>query len=160
MCYFWRLASTWKVEILEKSRNKNSLPVRYCKKINEEIIVSSMIINVDRSAFKFVPDYNKALVEKGSKSVPISCSTAQRKITATFSITLTGELLPMQLIYVEKTSKSIPAASFPSDFISSTNEKYHSDEKEVLDILGNVIIANNMKNSVLHLVWFLDTRLS
>ena len=119
-----------------------------------------MIINVDRSALKFVPDYSKALVEKGSKSVPISCSTAQRTITATFSITLTGELLPMQLIYVEKTSKSIPAASFPSDFTSSTNEKYHSDEKEVLDILGNVIIANNMKNSVLHLVWFLDTRLS
>ena len=44
-------------------------------------------------------------------------------ITATFSITLTGEFLPIQLIYGGKTKKSIPSVSFPSDFVMSANEK-------------------------------------
>ena len=60
--------------------------------------------------------------------------------TATFSITLTGKLLPVQLIYVGKANKSIPAVSFPSDFVISANEKYYSNEREALNMLENVII--------------------
>ena len=44
-------------------------------------------------------------------------------ITATFSITLMGEFLPIQLIYGGKTKKSIPSVSFPSDFVMSADEK-------------------------------------
>ena len=60
-------------------------------------------------------------------------------ITATVSITITGEFLPLQLIYGGKTKKSIPAVSFPSDFVISANEK-HSTEKEALNMFENVII--------------------
>ena len=44
-------------------------------------------------------------------------------ITATFSIILTGEFLPIQLIYGGKTKKIIPAVSYPSDFVISANKK-------------------------------------
>ena len=72
-------------------------------------------------------------------------------ITATFSITLTGEFLPIQLIYGGKTNKSIPAVSFPSDFVISANEK-HSNEREALNMLENVIIPYVEKQRVsLHL---------
>ena len=59
--------------------------------------------------------------------------------TATFSITFTGEFLPIQLIYGGKTTKSIPAVSFTSDFVISVNKK-HSIEKEALNMLENIII--------------------
>ena len=60
-------------------------------------------------------------------------------ITATFPITLTGEFLPIQLIYGGKTSKSIPAVSFPAVFMISANEK-NRNEKEALSMLKKVII--------------------
>ena len=80
------------------------------------------------------------MAEKESKSVPVAKSTDKRMITATFSITFTGAFLPIQLIYGGKTSKSIPAASFSSDFVISVNEKHHSNEKNVLNMLENVNI--------------------
>ena len=61
-------------------------------------------------------------------------------ITATFSIRLTGEFLSIQLIYGGKTIKSIPAVSFPSDFVISVNKQHYSNEKEALNKLENIII--------------------
>ena len=61
-------------------------------------------------------------------------------INATFSITLTGEFLPIQLIYGGKTKKGILAVSFPSEFVMSANEKHYNSEREALNMLENVII--------------------
>ena len=88
-----------------------------------------MIINLDPKPSKFVPSCNKTLTKKGFKSVPIAGSTDKEMITTTFSITLTGELLPVQLIYGGKTKKSIPAVSFPSDFVISANGKHNNERK-------------------------------
>lgn len=49
---------------------------------------------------------------KGSKTVAIAGSTVKRMITATFVITLSGDFLPIQLIYGGKTMKSLPPVKF------------------------------------------------
>ena len=82
-----------------------------------------MINSLDQTPSKFVLGCNKTLAKKGCKSVLITGSTDQQMITATFSITLTGEFLPIQLIYGSKTNKRTPAVSFPCDFVISANEK-------------------------------------
>lgn len=61
-------------------------------------------------------------------------------ITTTFSITLSGDFLPIQLIYGGKTSKSIPAVTFPPDFIVTTNPKHHSNKKKLSSNPGKNII--------------------
>ena len=73
-------------------------------------------------------------------SVSVAGSTDQRTITATFSITMDGRFLPMQIIYSEKTSKSIPPVSFPDSFLVSANTKHYSNEKESLKMLEHKII--------------------
>ena len=98
-----------------------------------------MVINLDKTPSKFVAGCNKTLAKKGCKSVRIAGSTEKRIMTATFSITLTGEFPPIQLIYGGKITKSIPAVSFPSYFVISVNKK-HSNEKEALNMLKNIII--------------------
>ena len=118
------------------------------QKINEHKIPSSIIINLDQTPSKFVPGCNKTLTQKGCKSVSIAGSTDKRMITATFSITLTGEFLPIQLIYDGKTNKSISAVSFPSDFVISANEKHYSNEREALNMLENIIIPYVEKQRV------------
>ena len=142
MGYIRRLGTTGKVDISEKLKAEIETVYLYSivQKINEHKIPSSMIINLDQTPSKFVSCCNKTLTKKGCKSVPIVGSTDKRMISETFSITLTGKLLPIQLIYGGKTNKSIPAVSFSSDFVISANEKHYSNEREVLNMLKNVII--------------------
>ena len=142
MGYVRRLATTGKVEISEKLKAEIETAYLYgiVQKIIEHKIPSSVVINLDQTPSKFVPGCNKTLAKKGCKSVPIAGSTDKRIITATFSITLTGEFLPIQLIYGGKTTKSIPAVSFSSDFVISVNKKHYSNEKEALNMLENIII--------------------
>ena len=148
--YVRRLTTTRKVEISGKLKAEIETVYLYgiVQKINEHKIPSSMIIKLDQTPSKFVPGCNKTLAKKGCKSVPIAGSTCKRMITATFSITLTGEFLPIRLIYGGKTNKSIPAVSFPSDFVISTNEKHYNNEREALNILENVIILYVEKQCV------------
>ena len=142
MGYVRRLAATGNVEISEKLKAEIETAYLYgiVQKINEHKIPSSMVINLDQTPSKFVSGCNKTLAKKGCKSVLIAGSTDKGIINATFSITLTGEFLPIPLIYGGKTTKSIPAVSFPSDFVISVNKKHYSNEKEALNILENIII--------------------
>ena len=150
MDYVRRLATTGKVEISEKLKAEIETVYSYgiVQKINEHKIPSSMIINLDQTSSKFVPGCNKTLAKKGCKSVPTAGSADKRMITAAFSITLTGEFLPIQLIYGGKTNKSISAVSFPSDFVISANEKHYSNKRGALSMLENVIIPYVEKQRV------------
>ena len=103
-------------------------------------IPKSMVINLDQTPSKYVPGWNKTLAPKWIKSVSVAGSTDNRTITATFSITMDGKFLLMQIIYGGKTSKSIPPVSFPDSFLVSANKTHYSNEKESLKMLEHIII--------------------
>ena len=66
-------------------------------------ILSSLVLNLDQSNSTYVSMGKTAMAEKGSDSVPISGLSDKRSMTATFTITLNGKFLPIQLIYEGKT---------------------------------------------------------
>ena len=111
----------------------------------------SVVINLDQTPSKYVPGCNKTLAPKGIRSVSVAGSTDKRTITETFTITMDGKFLPMQIIYGGKTSKSIPPVFFPDSFLLSANKKHYSIEKESLNMLEHIIIPyvkSNVKISV------------
>ena len=55
---------------------------------------------------------NNTLAKKNNKTVTIVSADDKRSITATFSITLSGKFLPIQLIYGGKTLQVDPVISF------------------------------------------------
>ena len=82
---------------------------------------------------------------KESKTVAIAGSTDKRMITTTFVITLTGDFLPVQLIYGGKTTKSLPPVKFPSEFHVTANPKHYSNEKESLEMMEQIVIPYEKK---------------
>ena len=108
--------------------------------IENKKIPKSLVINLDQTPSKYVPGCNKTLAPKGVKNVSIAGSTDKRTITATFSITMDGQFLPMQIIYGGKTSKSIPRVSFPDRLLVSANPKHYSNEEESLKMMEHIII--------------------
>ena len=132
MGFVRRAATTGKVPISKELREEVEMTYYHSivTTIETKKIPPSLVINLDQTPSKFVPGCNKTLAPRKSKSVAIKGSTDKRTITATFSITIDGKFLPMQIIYAGKTSKSIPKIEFPKDFHVTANPKHYSNEEE------------------------------
>ena len=98
------------------------------------------MINLDQTHLKLVQCGNNTLAKKNSTNVTIAGSADKRSITGTFSITLSGNFLPVQLIYGGKTNQSLPRYKFPDEFSLSVNEKHFSNTKESIKLLKEIII--------------------
>ena len=74
-----------------------------------EAIPKEMIINWDQTAVKYVPvsDWTKEV--KGAKRVHIAGTDDKRQLTATLTVTASGEMLPAQMIYGGKTPACLPS---------------------------------------------------
>ena len=76
---------------------------------------SCLFINIDQTPSSYVSVGKKT--SKGSKSVAITGRLTNDKITLAFSITFSGQFLPLQVIYAGKTKASHPHRySFPTEF--------------------------------------------
>ena len=81
-----------------------------------------------------------AMAEKGSNSLHISGLSNKRSMTATFTITLNGEFLLMQLMNGGKTNQSLPKFEFPVGFSLSANPKHYSNTTEPIKLIKEIII--------------------
>ena len=98
-----------------------------------------MILNLDQTPSKLIQTSCYTLAKGGSKDIPLAGSSDKRTITATFVISLSGNFLPIQLIYGGKTDRSIPRVKFPPSFSLSANPK-HSNTKEAIKVTNDVVI--------------------
>ena len=66
------------------------------------------------------------------KKVDITGMNDKRQITVVLSVTKTGHYLPPQLIYVGKTSKSLPKVEFPSGWCVMCTDDHWANEYTAL----------------------------
>ena len=104
-----------------------------------------MILNFDQTPCKYVLVPTTTLAKRNSKQVAIKGINDKRAITATFTITLDGNLLGMQLIYCGKTNQSLPRYQFPKEFSLSVNLKHYSNENESLKLIDEIILPYLMR---------------
>ena len=130
MGFVRQMATTGKVKISEEVRKEVEMTyLHLIISIMENIkIPKSVLIHLDQTSSKYIPGCNKPLAPKGIESVSVTVPTDKGTIKATYSITMDGRFLLMQIIYGEKTSKSIPPVSIPDSFLVSTNKMHYSNE--------------------------------
>ena len=75
---------------------------------------------------------------KGVKNVAIKGVDDKRQITATFAVSLTEKFLPIQLIYKEKTKRSLPKFKFPSTFSLSYTENHWSNIEKSIEFFEQI----------------------
>ena len=83
---------------------------------------------------------NHTMAKQNSKYISIAGSSDKRSITGTFTITLNGHFLPMQLIYGGKIKQSLPRFKFPDGFSLSCNPKHFSNAMESIKLINEIII--------------------
>ena len=142
MHFVRRTATTSKVEIPEGAKKEAELTFlhRTVSTVEKYKIPNSMILNLDQTSLKYAPCSRQTLAPKNSKHVAISGTSNKKAITGTLVITLDGHCLPFQLIYGEKTTRSLPKFKVPKKFSLSVNEKHFSNTQESLKILREIAI--------------------
>ena len=71
--------------------------------------------------------------------MPIRGVDDKRQITGTFAVTITGKLLPIQLIYTGKTKRSLPKFEFPSSFSVTFTENHWSNTEKSIEFFEEII---------------------
>ena len=102
-------------------------------------IPDELILNIDQTPSKYLLTENVTMAETGSKHVSRKGGNDKCGITVTLSETITGKILPFQLIYTGKTAHSLPSVEFPNGFCLSYNPKHWSKEDETINLLENVV---------------------
>ena len=109
-------------------------------KIESYSILHIMVLNLDQTPSKYFSTNRFTMAAKGSTTVALAGSEDKRTITATFTESLAGDFLGMQLIYGGKTERSIPNVNFPKNFSLSANPKHYSSEEESMKVIDEIII--------------------
>ena len=109
--------------------------------VNEFSIIEELIINFDQTPLAFQTPGSYTMSPKGSRKVPIHDLNAKATITRTIAVNATGNVLPFQLIYTEKTERSMPKnVKFPDGFDLCFNEKHWANEVTNFSPIDKVIL--------------------
>ena len=108
-------------------------------KMKEFNIPPELILNADQTPSSYISVGRSTMAQRRSKDVAVKGLGDKRNITVTFVVTLSGEFLPMQIIYGGKTKASLPRFQFPKGFSLSQNPKHWSNEQETLRLIQEII---------------------
>ena len=119
------------------------------KQISEAVqadnVPPELIINIDQTPLPFVLISKYTMNQKGEKAVPILGTADYRQITGTFSVTMSGHFLPMQLIYQGKTDRCHPKYTFPSSFNVTHTPNHWSNEQTSIDLIKEILAPYLLK---------------
>ena len=82
-------------------------------------IPPELVINFDQTGIHYVPISSWSMEMEGAKRVEVVGKDDKRQITAIFGISMSGDFLPIQLVYQGKTSlyrrlRDCTRADFPA----------------------------------------------
>jgi hypothetical protein len=100
--------------------------------VTMEEIPPVLIFNWDQTGIQLIPVSPWTMEETGTKRVEISGIDNKQQITAIFCGTLTGDFLPLQIIYKGKTKCCHPKVVFPSDWNISQSPNHWSTEATMI----------------------------
>ena len=113
---------------------------RIGKLITDNNIPAELVINWDQTGIKLVPVSNWTMEKTGNKQITISGLGDKREMTGLLSITLSGELLPPQVLYGGLTDGCHPKFNFPEEWDIFHTENHWSNSSSMLRFVDKIII--------------------
>lgn len=94
----------------------------------------SLIINWDQTVSEW------SIAKQGSKCVEVTGLYDKQQITAVFTRTMSGGFLPVQLVYMGKTSRCLPTIDFPSDLHLTFSENQWCYESSMVGYAQKIFL--------------------
>ena len=103
-------------------------------------IPADLIINWDQTPINVAPTTNWTMAEEGSKWVEVAALNDKRQFTSTLAVTMSGELLPPQIIYQGKTERCHPTYAFPKGFDIFHTANHWANGETMVRYITNIIL--------------------
>jgi len=81
--------------------------------VTMEDVPEDLVVNWDQIAIKYLPLSNLTMAQESSKRVEVFEDDDKGQIIANFAASLSGNFLPVQIVYEGKTTKCHLAVKFP-----------------------------------------------
>ena len=107
--------------------------------MSKDKIPAEMVINWDLTPLQYIPAEKWTMEAEETSVVSIAGGADKKALSAIFTVTLSGEFLPMHLVYLGKTSQSLPKHIFPTGFSLTKNPSYWSDEETMMLYINDVL---------------------
>ena len=107
--------------------------------VSMDEIPPQLVINFDQTAINYVPTPSWTMEKEGAKRVEMMGIDDKRQITAVFGASLSGDFLPLQLVYEGKTTRCLPTYSFPSTWNITYSANHWSNEETMKEYMEMVI---------------------
>ena len=124
------------VQNFEKLKQQYLLDIKAVVELEE--IPDELVINLDQTGINCIPVSQWTMAKKGAKRVEVVGLNDKQQITVVLGGLLSGDFLPIQLVYQGKTTKCLPSVAFPESWhITSTPNHWCNEEtmKSYVDII-------------------------
>ena len=102
-------------------------------------ISEDMIVNWDQTGVNYVLVSSWNMEEEGSKRIKLISKDDKRQLTVLFVGSLSGDLIPIQIIYQEKSSRCLPKFNFPDKWHVTYMANHWANENTMKDYI-NIIV--------------------
>lgn len=113
--------------ILQQQRSVHTIVVM-------EKIPAELILNWDQTGINFVPCCTWTMERQGTKRVEVIRISDKRQVTAVLCGSLSGDFLPVQLIYKGKISRCHPRFAFPSGWYFTHSPNHWSTQETMIQL--------------------------
>ena len=141
MGYVKRKGTTSKSKNLVE--NFDDLKASFLEEVSTTVVMDEippeMILNWDQTGLNLILSSSWTMEQRGAQRVEIMGLNDKRMITAVFCGTLTGDFLPIQLVYQGKTDRCHPKYNFPEDWHITHSPNHWSIEETMKDYLDHVV---------------------
>ncbi len=103
-------------------------------------IPPEMVFNWDQTAIQLVPTGQWTMNRAKEKVIPIANSDDKRQITAVVAATMTGEYLPVQLVFKGKTPRSHPKVEVPNGWDIWHSDNHWSNENTMKRYIEKIVV--------------------
>ena len=108
--------------------------------ISMDKIPPSLVINWDQTAIQYVSISSWTMEQEGAKRVEIARKDDKRQITAILACTMSGDVLPPQLVYQGKTPRCLPQVEFPKQWHITYTENHWCNEITMKQYISKIIL--------------------
>ncbi len=156
--YSWAQSILRRVDFVRRKVTKTAqkLPINFeekksaflfsvCAKVQQHQIPSALVLNWDQTGISMIPDNKFTLAPKGCKDVAVIGQDDKRQITVGVTCSLTGELLPFQVIYEGTTNKCHPNVDFPESWNVTHTKSHWSNSGTMLEWAEKVLIPYRLR---------------
>ena len=126
------------VEHFEELKKLFLLEFKNVVEIDE--VPAELVINWDQMGINYILVSSWTMEEEGSKRVQVVGKDDKRQLAALFACSMSGDFLPVQLVYQGKTVRCLPKYQFPSDWDIIFTANHWCNESTMRQYIDKIIL--------------------